>query len=255
MTRNLKALGLALIATFAMSAVAASGAQAVEIPIHLTPSEYPAIITGHQIKEGTHTTAHKFQSSFGKFECEQVTVEGTIKDVNATTTVTVFPTYKNCFDSLGRFTTFEMTHCGFSFKEAETVSPHEYIKGTTSLECVNPEPNGETPHIEVFKNAAHTEKVCEYTVTPFDYKGNITYTNTTVEGQKKDVDVTTKIEGIKLHRTFGSLLSCGAAEQTYTYTGTTTLQAYKDIKFEVKTQTPTTYTIGEGTQLDLTVSD
>jgi hypothetical protein len=53
----------------------------------------------------------------------------------------------------------------------------------------------------------------------------------------------------------GSLLSCGVLEQTYTYTGTTTLKAFEDKGVELLTETPTTYKYTEGGQYDLTVSD
>ena len=65
MTRNLKALGLTLIAVFAMSAVVASAAQAA---LKVTPAEYPAILTGEKFATAEHPN-HVFTSGPNAVRC------------------------------------------------------------------------------------------------------------------------------------------------------------------------------------------
>ncbi len=260
MIRNLKALGLALIAAFAMSAVLASSALAVgEDSLRLTPGELPAILTGEQIKGAGHEN-HRFLTSGGaSIECEVAKFAGTIK-AGATTletqTVTIRPTYEKCFGKVGESklpATVNMTHCDYIFhggkKAATPVDTFE--KGLVDLVC---EKATETPHVELYMNELdHTNKkaLCSLTVTPFVNKGNNTFTNTT--GTPDDVDVTSKVEGIAVDRT-GSLL-CGAKEQTATYTGTTTLRAFKDQGVHLISSEPTIYEYTDTGQINLTVSE
>ncbi len=72
--RNLKALGLAVIAVFAFSAIAASAAQA---EYNLTPAKSPAWITAEQI---AHKEGNKLEitSRGTKVECKTVTYKGTV---------------------------------------------------------------------------------------------------------------------------------------------------------------------------------
>jgi hypothetical protein len=93
MTRNLKVLGLALIAVFALSAVIASAASAVTIhKFTTTAANGKAVLTGDQVG----TEAENAFSTKGKnlpIECNaaNVSYKGTVG--NGATEVTVHPTY------------------------------------------------------------------------------------------------------------------------------------------------------------------
>jgi len=82
MIRNLKVLGLALVAVFAMSAVAASMASADE----LTSESSPVQLTGKQIAPGD-----VFTTEVGTVKCKEVSYKATT--ATPTTTVTATPTY------------------------------------------------------------------------------------------------------------------------------------------------------------------
>jgi hypothetical protein len=84
MTRNLKALGLALIAVFAMGAVVASSASAVADD-HFTTTKPSALVTGV-----SHN--NKFEITGGpKFECTTSKFTGTF--LNNSTEITIDPEY------------------------------------------------------------------------------------------------------------------------------------------------------------------
>lgn len=85
MTRNLKALGLALVAVFALTAVGASAASAAEFHSEATET----VLTGSQI--GTDV----FETNGGTVECSEATYVGE-QSGTTTTTATVTPTYSGC---------------------------------------------------------------------------------------------------------------------------------------------------------------
>jgi hypothetical protein len=85
MIRNLKSLGLALVAVLAMSAVVASAAHAVP---QYTASSYSATATGANNKGG-----ETFTTSGGTVTCDSH-FQGTLSAASSTLTVT--PNYSNC---------------------------------------------------------------------------------------------------------------------------------------------------------------
>src|SRR5262245_58717455 len=105
MTRNLKALGLAFVAVFAMSAIAASAAHATE---YFHQHEEHTIITAANVGTG-HTGANEFTIAPGltikcttaKFEGTEVELEKHVEPLTTGTTwtkesLTVTPTYSEC---------------------------------------------------------------------------------------------------------------------------------------------------------------
>src|SRR3954453_13126535 len=93
MNRKIKALGLALMASLALTAVLASAASAAGT---FTSS------STHTILSGTQTTAHEFSagSGFGKIKCSTATFAGT-SSATSETHQTITPTYEGCTDSFG----------------------------------------------------------------------------------------------------------------------------------------------------------
>lgn len=90
MTRNLKALGVALAVAFAFAATA-TAASATTHHIHGTPGKLS--VTGNTINQFTSTTGS------GKgYTCETVGVEGELIE-ETSTSITVEPKYSNCFET------------------------------------------------------------------------------------------------------------------------------------------------------------
>jgi hypothetical protein len=238
MTRNLKALGLALFAVFALSAMAATTASAAQEEVSLTPAEYPATITG-TVDPITEATTHYFETSGGvKLECEQVAFDATIKEKGVgDTNVTVTPTYAKCKSTAGNLATVTMEGCDYVFHGGETDGAGGFKNGTVDLVC----PTGVTgPVIHVYVSAtSEAEELCTLTVWNFTNKTGNTAVN--VAGSPNDVTMTTNVTGINVTR-HGSV-ACGKATQTAIYKGGTTLKAFKDPKAGE-----------EGAQIGLTVS-
>lgn len=232
MPRNLKAIGLTLVAMFAMSAFVASAAQAGQF----TAGESPAVLTGEQT---THNgeTLHLFTAGLRKVQCKTALFEGT--STVPTTTLTIEPTYSNC-ESAGLPATVTLNGCDYLFNEPEANGAD--FKGTVNIVC----PAGKTIEVHIYSSAAnHTAgtSLCTITVEPATKLGSNTYTN--VAGSPDHVTVTSEVANIpvKIH---GSALICGTAT-TSTYTGGTTVKAYKD---EAKAGEPYRH----GAQINATVS-
>jgi len=238
MTRNLKALGLALAAVFALGAISASAALAEETePIaHFTSSTYPAKITGEQIGK------HKFVvGSLGEVTCNEARFHGEL--TKASTSLTITPTYSECemhtFLGQHRPTTVTTNGCTYTFtvheqgetdegtietpdttKHEKTVT-HTWI-GDVHLLC--PEGvNGIEIHVYKSGNTAHTELLCTYTIKPQTVK-NIHYAVHEVGSKATYTTVEAKESETKVNRTSGTALNCGAAEQTAKYSGNTTVE-------------------------------
>lgn len=219
MTRNFKAIGLALIAAFAMSAVMAAGAQAENGIIKGDTGEENVFLTG------TATTDQLFNGALGDVTCGKTSVfEGTGK--NGDTDIKVTPTYKGCTTKiLGTdfSTTIDHTDCYYTFTGGNGTTVHHFKGITVSLIC----PTGTGIHIKVYTSAAHTTLRCEFTVTPFTDKSSITAENNT-SGAVKDVDVVATVPNVAVEKTSGSFLQCGGTNSTSDYTGSVTLRAYKN---------------------------
>ncbi len=211
MSGNLKALGLALAAVFAFSAISASGASAATEPIaQFWCDGYPCTSRAEQPPE----ERGKFVTAAGALECEVVKFEGTI--TGPTTGPTATATYEKCVlhNNLTGTTdpaTVTMNGCNYKLtvhyhetKKGAGVKADEY-SGSEDGEC----PAGKKKEIHVFKDAAHTELKCTYqaeslTLDNVDYKDE---TGSAVEGSL--TESTTSIK-----RTAGTLINCGAENQT-----------------------------------------
>ncbi|MGC1853647.1 MAG: hypothetical protein WA687_14585 [Solirubrobacterales bacterium] len=243
MIRNLKALGLALVAMLALSAVAASAASAqqgkltADGPVTLTATETGTPINDNFFRNNTGTkvtcpgstyTGHKYN----------VTPHGLI--ASGETTATVTPKYAtHCtahIPILGtRPATVTMNSCDYVFHIGNTTPGGNGTYGV-SADLVCP---GTGPQIHIYKNnpASHTtpEQICTITVTPAtDITGpHLTSTG----GVADDIDLDGIFTGI--HETHeGSL--CG--------TGTTN-NAELRVDITIKGQT------GGGVNTPVTITD
>ena len=224
MTRNLKALGLALMAAFALSAVGATAAQALEADVGAGGQT----ITGNQLNESAPHNNHSFVLSSGRaFACSTAVFDGTIE--NGDTEVTVTPTYSGCLSNGTQPATVTHNGCDYRFYNGEEESPNNFTNVTVDLEC---DP-GNVIEVHVYSSHAnHTSGtvLCTYNVAPFVGEHNNTLSNT--GSAPDDVKVVSTVEGIAVTRVTGSALVCGNASQTATYTGVTTLRAYSDTAHE-----------------------
>ncbi len=220
MTSNLKLLGLALAAVLALGAISASGASAATEPIaHVFCDGYPCFVTGEQ----PAAEKHKFVTAAGAIECE-VAKFASSEITGPTTGLTITPTQEKCVlhnNLTGTTDPATVTNNGCDYKY--TVHFHETKKGggvvadqfSGDFHIICPE--GKKIEFHVFKNEAHTELKCTYqveatTVDNIDYKDETT----------SAIELTTTESPTSIKRTSGTLLNCGAENQTQKYTGSVT---------------------------------
>jgi len=248
MNRNLKALGLALLAVFATTAVLASAAQAQLAKVTVSPS--PAWLTAEVIEHPNIGRVETFKLESGQpIWCEDSST-ATVK--NGDTSITVVPTFDKCTAVIGtedHFVTFTMNDCDFLWHGGETASPGSstFIKGQVDLLC----PTGKEVEVHLYKSpTTETEELCTYKIAPFVNKGNNEFHNVGT-GSTNDVTITHTVTGITITRT-GSLL-CGAASQNLTFTGSTTIKAFEDKAGSISGGTVSG--LSEGNQSSVTISD
>lgn len=192
MIRNLKVLGVALAAVFALGAVAASmalGEEEVEGKQAYLTAENPATLKGTETGSQTNRL-----TSFGSFtECPGSTYLGTTEE-NKTfshgTTVKIEPTYIKCVSSALKFaTTVNMNGCYYIFhlKTTTVGSTDTYGVTATVVGCTAGK------HIEV--TTVIGGKHCTTTITEnaAGYTG-LDVIDTTAS---HDIDITGTIKGIK----------------------------------------------------------
>jgi hypothetical protein len=244
MTRNLKALGLALVAALAVSVAFASAAQATTDPLEITCEDYPCTLTAENISHNG-TINHIYKVGGTTLECTHVTATGTIEAEVENDEVTFTPEYTGCTAKPGSLpVTVTMNGCAYIF-HGGNVTPgeeHHFNEGTVTIEC----PKDKNIEIHVYSNAANHASgtsLCTYHVGPQTIGGGdqITYTNTT--GSPDDVDVTINEAVTAITKTSGGIL-CPTGGGVATYTGGITVRAYED---------PGPH--NSGTQTTLTVSD
>jgi len=248
MNRNLKALGLALVAVFAMTAVLASAAQAQTLG-KVTVSPSPAWLTGEVIKHPEIGKIERFKLGGGQtVVCEEDTVAATVK--NGDTSITFVPVFQKCSATIGteaHLVTVTMNDCDFLLTDFTTEPVNSTtFSATVSLVC----PEGKQVEIHVYKHAAdEIEELCTYKVAPFvDKGGNIIHNE---PGEPNDLTITHEVKEIATTKT-GSLL-CGAANQEATFTGSTTIKAWEDKGGFISNGT--VFGLEEGKQGSVTISD
>lgn len=188
MKRSLKALGLALVAALAFSAMAASGAQA-ESPGKFTRTdgkELATVITGHQ--EGL---VNEFKVTEGEQSttCEVATYEGTLTPPAASVTVT--PHYDNC-DAGGLTANIHLNGCHYDFHAGTYIAKSDTSHGSVDVVCPPEE------HIQITAGPCITEVPAQEGLEP------VTFTNE--DPVKKEtpndwVTVDVAVEGIEYTHT------------------------------------------------------
>jgi hypothetical protein len=224
MTRNLRALGLGLIAVFAMGAILASVAQAEKAAV-ATVEKSPATI------EGTQEGANVFNRAGREVTCGTATLHGTV--TNGSESAEVTPTYLNCHAIvLGTKLPATVTMNGCTFKFTLTADAGDTFTNTASLIC----PANKTIEIHVYANETdHKNNIPKCTITIYGSSDEDRNTD------RKHIDVTNEPAGgitpknwLLGHITLTGIqdaedkpgLICGPAESTTTtLTGTSRIKA------------------------------
>jgi hypothetical protein len=231
MKRNLKALGLAMVAALALSAVAASAAQAATH--HVTAGSAPAVVTA----KDTVNTVFKITGGEHEVECSTTKYEGTLA-VATNTEVTVTPTYSGCHvDSIfGPSATVDVNHCAYVLG-GETDANGDAL---AEVECETA--NEITITYELFGSS------CVVHVTPGPYRG-VHYVQ---NGSKIKVEAT--VSGIKYHETGGGFCPASHTGEDGTLNGTVEAEGFEDTGSANIGTAKTTPTFSEGAATSLTLN-
>jgi len=201
MTRNLKTLGLFLAAIFALSAMGATAASAVEFH---SASEHTTV-TGSQ--EGTD----EFTVTAGTSKCNEANYTAT-QEASTVGEIEITPTYSEC--TFGFPAQITMAECKYRF-HGLTATPHEAeatdYHGLVDIVC----PAGQD--IVIHAKAFGVNK-CTVTVKPqTNIPGTVTTTNFDTGGGKKHVRVHVELTGIKYTQIAGSGFgACANSDHTET---------------------------------------
>jgi hypothetical protein len=126
MTRNLKVLGLALVASFALSAMVASAAQAESF--WFTSEIASPTITGSQ----KAAFFDKFKTDSGTVTCEKATYTGSATGTTSAT-ITIIPKYEEC-EIAGVPAKIDMNSCDYIFTQHTKIETTKYTV-TTTINC------------------------------------------------------------------------------------------------------------------------
>jgi hypothetical protein len=190
--RNLKILGLALVAMFAMSVVMATAASADEF----TAEKYPASLVGAK----DSTFVDEFNTTTGIVKCETPSYTGTVKE--SATSVSVTPSYTGC-TAFGFPATIDVNGCQYKFN----VNGGTSTEGDVDLVCG-------ASSITVTAISAGTIKCTVHAATQSDITGTVKYKNIG-SGTTQEVTLEAALTGIDYSHTKGTGLgACTAGSAT-----------------------------------------
>jgi len=172
MTRNIKAIGLAVLAILAMSAFAASAAQAAP--------EFEASETGETM--GSGGAGETFSTEAGDVVCSSSTFVGNATSKKATTEKT-HPTYSGCKAFGFLSATVNTEKCDYVFHPKTKISETEYT-ATVAVDCASSS--------ESIKVVAST---CSAEIKETGELNHVIFTNKTKEG-KMDLTVDATVSSI-----------------------------------------------------------
>ena len=223
MTRNLKALGLALVAALALGAIGAQGASAVvEHSFRSDAANETTVLTGQQ--EGDQ--AFEFGTGGAKVTCTTVTLSGTqAQKGNILDTITLHPIYTGC--TFGVVTaTVTTSGCNFVLDSDTTANPHFGDEhAARSLECESTHDiTVDAPCTITFKGSASNQSLHGVHIT--------TLSSANSHSGKSAITISKTIGKIH-YETVGGLActAIGKPQGTYTdgiYTGKVSVTGYED---------------------------
>jgi hypothetical protein len=211
-----KALGLALIAVFAMSAIAASGAQA-ETWFHSDTN--PTVITGSVIEQT------KFVTSGGTWKCNKEEYKATSTGVQngstwTTKTITFTPIFGECtaFGFVGATIDVDIPghECGYLYHLTNNTPP----TATVDIECKHAD-----------EDITVTSPFCTMHIEQQTGLAHVVFTNEGATTDTKDLLTNVTLTGIKYTETAGCLGGHnGETQQNGTESGKATLKGFVDVE-------------------------
>jgi hypothetical protein len=205
MIRNLKVLGLALVAVFAMSAVAASAASAA------TPGEFTSTgnvtVTGHSVAETFKFDEVSSVTCTGHHTImpEKVTPWGFFNPGAGLTTLTDQAHYTKCVAKLGVQSlpaTVTTNGCDFLLHIGETTAGTTEYGGTADVVCGA----GESIEIHVYEKEPDVTSICTFKVP-----AQVGLKGADIKNNAGKIEVIGKVTAITATRT-GVL--CGGTKET-----------------------------------------
>ena len=239
MMRKIKTLGIAVVATLALSAALAATAQA-ETGV-LTTGGFPSIVTGEKVNPGP--TFDVGNGPLRTVACEAKLDAATL--FGPLDPVTFIPTYANCTSEPGATpVTVTMNGCDYVIGFGRPGTTNQPATTGTMHAWVNC-PAGQVIEIHVYENAfAHAANVstCTYDIGPQGPVPAGIYHNTVHAGMVPDVNATVNARFTARSTIgFGGAV-CGGDPVTQhlpiTLTGNYTLRAYQDLGGEEGAQIP-----------------
>jgi hypothetical protein len=213
MTRNIKILGLALVAMLVLGSAMASEASALKP--HLTVESYPAVLSG-QLSEGVN----EFRMEGGRVsKCENVKYAGsyTKAEAEAGSGLVGTPEFINCTTTiLGNVTptTITMNGCRFGFTVDTYVSETEATGNQLRIEC----PEGKKIESHAWatnaKHLANEAPLCTWALAPQTAEATITYQVSGPAETPHTYLIARSTNTFAVTKTSGTVTNCGAASQT-----------------------------------------
>jgi hypothetical protein len=175
MIRNLKVLGLALVAVLAFSAVIASAASANKQGFLTT--ENGGAVTLDGVEDGTNALVDPtLEEGKNPVECPGSTVTGHKLNVtphelilNKSTEATVTPNFVNCHSGTHKITV-TMNECDFVFRVGETTKEETHSPYALSVDVVCPAGKKIEVHV-YFAETNENLSLCTYTIGSQTIKG------------------------------------------------------------------------------------
>ncbi|MFT3864759.1 MAG: hypothetical protein QM729_10845 [Solirubrobacterales bacterium] len=200
MIRNLRILGLTMVAMLAVGVVGASAASAASF--HSESSETFVL--------GSQSTQNVFTVNSRTVKCSTATFTGSFTGTSKSTLENIHPEYGGC-EAFGLEATVNTEGCNYTFNEPSGSSTYT---GTVNVVCESGK--------EIEINAAST---CVVKVGSQSGLSSVTYTDEG-SGSSRSVLVTANVSGIS-STVSGSTLICGTnGTRSATYTGSVSTKGY-----------------------------
>ncbi len=224
MIRNLKALGLALVAVFAISAMAASAAQAE------SAAGFWAESGAVKIDTLADSSVQEYVNGLGTLTCTTPTGYAEVEEEESTELTAHEVGFDKCevdgpFGIKFPATVITGSDCHFTFTAGTYTAASDDSHGSVHI-CAQT--------INVYSDAAHENLYCQSHVAAQTVSG-VTFTNTTTEGV---MAVTIDANGLKVAETvtdFNNLGCNNHVSDNATYTGTVWAKATNEAKEYVDT--------------------